>query len=169
MWTHSVMEHTEQQRLEQLEHCRVQEEQAGRSHWEHGVLDPWLLWHTQQPAGAAAPPTQEAHNHKEGRKKSVTRAYKSETMLTSAGKKHELNYFWLLHCVLSQYDSTVAFFFFCTSMECAGIFFDVTHIVLSSAWNELWKKMARLKYRSLILFDVWISRKTVMWEFLTKL
>lgn len=43
VWTHSVMEHTEQQRLEQLEHCRMQEEHAGRSHWEHGVLDPWLL------------------------------------------------------------------------------------------------------------------------------
>lgn len=55
--THSVMEHTEQHRLEQLEHSRVQEEQAGRSHWEHVVLDPWFLWHTQQEAGAAATPT----------------------------------------------------------------------------------------------------------------
>lgn len=47
---------TEQQRLEQLEHCRVQEEQACRSHWEHRVLDPWLFWHTQQPVGATGAP-----------------------------------------------------------------------------------------------------------------
>lgn len=31
---------TEQQRLEQLEHCLVQEVHVERSHWEHGVLDP---------------------------------------------------------------------------------------------------------------------------------
>ena len=53
-----MMEQTEQQRLEQLEHCRVQEEQASLSHWEHGVLDPLLFWHTQQPVEAADAPTQ---------------------------------------------------------------------------------------------------------------
>lgn len=74
LWTHSVMEHTEQQGLEQLEHSRVQEEQAGRSHWEHVVLEPWFLWHTQQEAGAAAAPTREKPHGGEslgGKKKKV--------------------------------------------------------------------------------------------------
>lgn len=41
--TYSVIVHTEQQRLEQLEHWRKHEEQARRSHWEHKVLDLWLF------------------------------------------------------------------------------------------------------------------------------
>lgn len=35
--------HTEQQRLEQLEHWRRHEEQARRSHWEQHVLDLWFF------------------------------------------------------------------------------------------------------------------------------
>ena len=57
------MVQTEQQRPEQLEHCRVQEEQARRSHWEQGVLDPWIFWHTQQPVGATAGPTHNTDIH----------------------------------------------------------------------------------------------------------
>lgn len=57
IFTHSVIVHTEQQRLEQLEHWRKHEEQARRSHWEHDVLDLWLFWHTQQHVGAAHTPT----------------------------------------------------------------------------------------------------------------
>lgn len=47
---------TEQQDLEQLAHCWMQEGQAGRSHWEHGLLVPWAFWHTQHPTGANAEP-----------------------------------------------------------------------------------------------------------------
>lgn len=34
------MVQTEQHRLQQLEHCLVQEAQASLSHWEHSVLEP---------------------------------------------------------------------------------------------------------------------------------
>lgn len=84
------MEHTEQHRLEQLEHSRVQEEQAGRSHWEHIVFDPWFLWHTQQEAGAAAAPTQGTSHEGESFKKKFKMTLKSVTMLTSAGQEQEL-------------------------------------------------------------------------------
>lgn len=49
--TYSIVVQTEQQELEQQEHCLVQEEQASRSHWEHRVSAPWLFRHTQQPVG----------------------------------------------------------------------------------------------------------------------
>lgn len=92
--THSVMEHTEQHRLEQLEHSRVQEEQAGRSHREHVVLDPWFLWHTQQEAGAAATPTQEKpHGPSSLIFSKFQKASKSVTMLTSAGTALKVTYF----------------------------------------------------------------------------
>lgn len=61
--THSTTVHTEQQKLEQLEHCRVQEGQAWRSHWEHRLLLPWIFWHTQQPAGPAGTPGHKAHTY----------------------------------------------------------------------------------------------------------
>lgn len=84
------MEHTEQHRLEQLEHSRVQEGQAGRSHWEHIVFDPWFLWHTQQEAGAAAAPTQERGGGRGRVEKKFKMRLKSVTMLTSAGQEQEL-------------------------------------------------------------------------------
>lgn len=56
MKTHSVTEHKEQQRSEQLLHCWTQAGHAGRSHWEHGFLEPETRWHTQHAEGAAAQP-----------------------------------------------------------------------------------------------------------------
>lgn len=57
MRTYSVIVHTEQQRLEQLEHWRRHEGQARRSHWAHDVRDSWFFWHTQQHVGATDTPT----------------------------------------------------------------------------------------------------------------
>lgn len=86
--TYSMMVQTEQQKLEQLEHCRVQEEQARRSHWEHGVLDPWLFWQTQQPVWATvAPKTESRHPYGTLQERWT---YKSVTTLASAGGKAEL-------------------------------------------------------------------------------
>lgn len=44
---------TEQQRLAQFEHFRLQEEQGSRSHCEQDVLHGALFWHTQQPDGGS--------------------------------------------------------------------------------------------------------------------
>ena len=41
--TYSMTVQTEQQGLEQLEHCWMQEGQAGRSHWEHCLLVLWAF------------------------------------------------------------------------------------------------------------------------------
>ncbi len=54
--THSVTAHKEQQRSEQMLHSWIHAAHAGRSHWEHGFLEPETLWHTQHAEGAAAQP-----------------------------------------------------------------------------------------------------------------